>query len=183
MKTKTIAEHLKEYLEVPDRTISGPASSFKTNEFWAFNEILTGTGVDFMLFENGGRREFMVWMDSDTFKVAPFIQELHQSNRMNTVFMYQIGGLQTVLRELPKPFLTQIEKDVLFLKELLPTHYEVVPKKHPTRVSCKSKQGIPVEADFNRIFESMKFHFLERFMEVDHNVCTNHVDFNVYLRD
>lgn len=90
-----------------------------------------------------------------------------------------------------------IKEDIQFVKSILPDHYIVEESKKKGSIHCKSSIGIPTEAwsaerdraigdghysEWDGIFENIKSHFGERFQEVFHNTCTNHVDFTIYLK-
>lgn len=79
-----------------------------------------------------------------------------------------------------------IDQDVLFVKQILPDHYDVKESKRKGSIHCKSPVGIsdtPPEAVWNHIFGTIKRFFGDRFQEVFHNTCTNHVDFTIYLKN
>lgn len=91
-----------------------------------------------------------------------------------------------------------IENDIEFLKRLLPFHYEIKESKKIGSVHCKSAIGIVQspyvassgilitdaedEKQWAYIFSRIETHFGNRFQEVFHNTCSNHIDFTVYLR-
>lgn len=83
---------------------------------------------------------------------------------------------------------TTIESDIEFVKEFLPNHYEVSESKKSGSIHCKSAIGIigsngdEDEEHWGYIFSAIKNHFGDRFQEVFHNTCTNHVDFTIYLK-
>lgn len=78
-----------------------------------------------------------------------------------------------------------IDNDISFVKAILPDHYVVKESSNPGSIYCKSETGIPeVKGDlhWNTVFSAIKSHFGDRFQEVFHNTCTNHVDFTIYLK-
>lgn len=79
-----------------------------------------------------------------------------------------------------------IEQDILFVRQILPDHYKVREAKSSGSIHCKSSVGIsdtPPEEVWNHIFRAIKRFFGDRFQEVFHNTCANHVDFTIYLND
>jgi len=82
--------------------------------------------------------------------------------------------------------MSQIDKDIRFMKLLLPMHYSVLESKKTTgSVHCKSSIGLTVKDNefWEQIIKDIKKHFGKRFQEVYHNTCTNHCDFIVYLKN
>ena len=75
-------------------------------------------------------------------------------------------------------FNQQIVDDIAFVKSILPDHYKVSESKKLGSIHCKSSVGM---AD-DRFIYVIAHHFGERFQEVFHNTCTNHVDFTIYLK-
>lgn len=78
-----------------------------------------------------------------------------------------------------------IDNDISFVRAILPDHYEVKESKKRGSIHCKSETGIPdtpKETHWNTVFGAIKSHFGDRFQEVFHNTCTNHVDFTIYLK-
>jgi hypothetical protein len=73
-------------------------------------------------------------------------------------------------------------EETKWMKNLLPSHYTCEPRENG--VHCHSPIGIdendPEQWDYT--FKAIKQKFGERFMEVFHQTCTNHVKFTVYLR-
>lgn len=92
----------------------------------------------------------------------------------------------------------QVVKDIDFVKSILPNSYKVGESKKLGSVHCVSEIGIVKspfvnstgrmitddedEVEWSKIFRAIKNHFGERFQEVYHNTCTNHVDFTIYLK-
>lgn len=80
------------------------------------------------------------------------------------------------------------EQDIVFIKEILPSHYEVEAVRDKNYINCCSRIGIQKNNGYEDdehwmyIFEAIKKHFGDRFSEVFHNTCTWHVNFNIYLR-
>lgn len=80
----------------------------------------------------------------------------------------------------------QIDKDIRFMKLLLPMHYAVSESKETTgSIHCKSSIGMPVRDDeaWEHIIKAIKKQFGSRFQEIYHNTCTNRCDFIVYLKN
>jgi len=84
---------------------------------------------------------------------------------------------------------TQLEKDIKFIKEILPSHYEVKESKETGNIHCKSKIGIrhKIDADddehWDYIVKAMEQYFDGRLSEIFHNTNFCHVDFTIYLRE
>jgi len=97
-----------------------------------------------------------------------------------------------------------LEQDIAFVKSILPEHYGVKESKRKGSIHCKSEIGIrkspytvyPYTQEPDRavyvtdaeddehwsyIFQAIKQHFGDRFLEVFHNTCFCHVDFTIYL--
>lgn len=78
-----------------------------------------------------------------------------------------------------------LKQDIDFIKGVLPDHYQIKESKKPGLIHCKSLIGIPDDPPdqrWRRIFNKIKAHFGNRFQEVFHNTCTNHIDFTIYLK-
>jgi hypothetical protein len=75
-------------------------------------------------------------------------------------------------------FNQQIVEDISFVRSILPDHYEVGESKKLGSIHCKSSVGMQDDGFIYVIAD----HFGERFQEVFHNTCTNHVDFTIYLK-
>jgi hypothetical protein len=84
--------------------------------------------------------------------------------------------------------MNQIEKDIQYIKSILPTHYTVEESKQPGNVHCYSSKGIchHIDADdeehWEYIYRALKAHFEQRFQEVFLNVCHCYKDFTIYLK-
>lgn len=66
-----------------------------------------------------------------------------------------------------------------FVKDMLPSHYEV--KETITGViRCKSSEGIDRAEDWSNFINAVKKYFGESFKEVYHSTCYNHINFTVY---
>jgi len=70
---------------------------------------------------------------------------------------------------------------IKYIKQVLPTHYEVKESKKAGSVHCKSKIGINDEEHWGYFMSALKTKFKD-FLEVFHNVCYNHTDFTVYFK-
>lgn len=74
--------------------------------------------------------------------------------------------------------------DLEFMVRVLPTHYTCVLRKHG--VHCYSEIGIdenePNEEHWNFIVDAIKQNFGDRFQEIFHQTCTDHLKFTVYLK-
>jgi len=81
--------------------------------------------------------------------------------------------------------------DIDFVKSVLPPYYNVK-ESEPSAydsINCFSNRGIhkpgsDAEDDiyWAVIMHSFKSHFGERFIEVNHNTCTNHKNFTIHLK-
>ena len=75
------------------------------------------------------------------------------------------------------------DEDVDFMQRILPKHYVCTPVDKG--VHCISERGISEqnndEAWNTMVMEPIRKHFGSRFVEVFHQVCTNHSEFTVYL--
>ncbi len=100
---------------------------------------------------------------------------------------------------------TQDIRDMLYVRSILPEHYDVMPSKTKGSIHCKSPIGMrkpPYTTDpsfdypsgikatdaedinaWDFFFWQIKKHFGERFSEVFHNTCFCHVDFTIYLKN
>lgn len=92
----------------------------------------------------------------------------------------------------------QVVEDIVYVKSILPNTYKVGESAKLGSIHCVSKTGIVKppytnnngtlitdaedEEAWGNIFDSIKNHFGERFQEVDHNTCYNHIDFTIYLK-
>ncbi len=91
-----------------------------------------------------------------------------------------------------------IAQDIAYVKKLLPTHYTVSESETPGSVHCKSPLGIvkpPYSGEsgivddaedpehWSYIMQALKKNFGDRFQEVNHNVCSCHMDFTIYLKN
>jgi hypothetical protein len=76
----------------------------------------------------------------------------------------------------------KILEAVDFMRKILPMHYVLGPRENG--VHCYSLIGIdendPEHWDY--IYKAMQQKFGDDLMEVYHNTCTNHLDFNVFIR-
>lgn len=95
---KTIKELLEVYLnkDEQNRYISGPGGIFTAKDFkflmGAFNETLD----NFVIFENGGGKPFMIW------EMKPKdLQLFVDSKSRQYMFAYKIKGKETILKPLP----------------------------------------------------------------------------------
>lgn len=81
-----------------------------------------------------------------------------------------------------------MEKDLEFIKNILPDHYVVKESKTMGSIHCKSpigiKEGVDADDDehWNYIVMAIQQKFGERFLEIDHNTCFCHVDFTICLK-
>jgi hypothetical protein len=71
--------------------------------------------------------------------------------------------------------------DIHFLHELLPQY---AMKNNPVYgMNCVSKTGISDAKDeWLPVFQAIKKHFGSRFLEVNHTVCSDHLNFTIYLK-
>lgn len=78
--------------------------------------------------------------------------------------------------------------DVIYVKKLLPDHYQVSETNDESAIHCKSAIGLRMDKDaddeehFEYIFKALKQHFGDRFQEVYHKTCAYHQDFFIYLK-
>ncbi len=75
-------------------------------------------------------------------------------------------------------------KDLSFVKSILPKHYTVKESANLGSVHCVSKIGISEDQPkkWDKVMRELKKHFDSRFKEVFHNVCADHTDFTVFLK-
>ena len=75
-----------------------------------------------------------------------------------------------------------MKEETEYMKNLLPNHYTCEPRDNG--VHCQSPIGIDENdpEQWYYTFEAIKQKFKERFLEVFHQTCTNHVKFTVFLR-
>lgn len=71
-------------------------------------------------------------------------------------------------------------KETEYIKNLLPSHY--ICESRENGVHCYSNVGINDSEHWFYIMEAVKQKFKDRFMEVYHQTCTNHLKFTVYLK-
>ncbi len=76
--------------------------------------------------------------------------------------------------------LKQYINDIVAVGSILPDHYTL--KEFADAIRCISKTGIKSEAEWELTIVHLKNHFGERFIEIDHNTCTYHVDFVIYFK-
>ena len=74
--------------------------------------------------------------------------------------------------------------DLQFVKSILPLHYNL--REFPDCIRCVSRTGIDDSNGDNEwkttVMEPLRKHFGNRFQEVYHSTCTNHVDFTIYFK-
>lgn len=78
-----------------------------------------------------------------------------------------------------------IAKDIEFVRSILPDHYLVQESSRRGSIHCKSSIGIddtPPENHWKAVFGAIKGYFDDRFQEVYHSTCSNHVNFTIYLK-
>lgn len=95
-------------------------------------------------------------------------------------------AVDSVTRNLTPSQLESLNKqqDLDFLRLLLPPSY-IITQSDRLYFRCISPTGIDDgngDILWTRIFQRIKEHFKERFLEVYHNTCYNHVDFVIYLK-
>jgi hypothetical protein len=73
------------------------------------------------------------------------------------------------------------EAKVDYVRQILPSSYEVKESKQAGSVHCKSATGIEDDEQWSYFMSALKERFTD-FSEVFHNTCHNHVDFTVYFR-
>ncbi len=76
-----------------------------------------------------------------------------------------------------------MKEQTIIISNLLPRHYTCEPRDNG--VHCHSSQGINdilEEEYFNAFLYALKMIFKDRFVEVHHQTCTNHVKFTVFLK-
>ena len=76
-----------------------------------------------------------------------------------------------------------MNKDVDFMRRVLPDHYTCEPRENG--VHCHSLIGVEDNdpEHWEYIFLAIKQQFGDRFMEVYHQTCTDHLKFTVYIRN
>lgn len=81
-----------------------------------------------------------------------------------------------------------LQDDIDFVISILPDTYTVKESNTKGSINCVSPTGIFKGKDsednehWEYIFKAIKNHFKDRFQEVDHNTCFNHVNFTIYLK-
>lgn len=81
-----------------------------------------------------------------------------------------------------------MDKEIAFVKSILPDHYTVKESKSPGSIHCASpigiRKGVDAEDDehWGYVMKALRQTFGERFKEVFHNVCFCHTDFTIYLK-
>lgn len=104
--------------------------------------------------------------------------------------------INTWVRSLDK----KSEKDIQFVKSILPEHYVVKEGKTKDSIHCKSSIGVIITMVLNSctnenttgvaeddehwsyIFQAIEQHFGSRFQEIFHNACFCQKDFIIYLK-
>lgn len=82
-----------------------------------------------------------------------------------------------------------IKQDINYIKDILPSHYEVKESKKSGSVHCKSRTGLRsgVEADddehWSYIQKAIKAKFGKRLQEIDFNTNAYYQDFTIYLKN
>lgn len=80
-----------------------------------------------------------------------------------------------------------MKEETEFMKSILPSHYTCEPRDNG--VHCYSEIGIQKGKDaeddehWEYIMKAIRQKFSDRFMEVYHKTCTNHVKFTVYIKN
>ena len=67
-----------------------------------------------------------------------------------------------------------------WMKNILTQHYMCEPKENG--VCCYSPTGIDDDEHWLFIIKAIKHKFSKRFIEVFHQVCSDHIKFTVYIR-
>ena len=81
-----------------------------------------------------------------------------------------------------------LEKDIEYVKSVLPDHYTVKESKQKGNIHCVSTKGICHHIDcddeehWGYIHNAFKLHFRKRFSETFLNVCSCYRDFTIYLK-
>lgn len=75
-------------------------------------------------------------------------------------------------------------KNIEYIKSILPPHYEINEKETATsiRYRCISQTGITDEEAWGYIWRAIKQQFGERFLEIDHTTCTYHINFDIWIK-
>jgi hypothetical protein len=78
----------------------------------------------------------------------------------------------------------QIDRDIAAVERILPSYYIVDESAIRGSIHCVSRlqRGIDDDERWDYTFKAIKQHFGDRFQEVFHNTCTNHIDFTIYLK-
>ncbi len=82
----------------------------------------------------------------------------------------------------------QLEKDLEFVRSILPKSYTVKLSNHSGSINCESKVGILHKKDadddehWEYITKAIKNHFGNRFLEIDHITSFGHRNFTIYLK-
>lgn len=81
-----------------------------------------------------------------------------------------------------------VQKDIAFVKSLLPEHYVVQESSKKYSIHCRSSIGLrTLSGDndnerFDEFFKRIKEYFKDRFLEVNHITCAYHQNFTIYLK-
>jgi transcriptional regulator with XRE-family HTH domain len=72
-----------------------------------------------------------------------------------------------------------LEDEVLFIKTILPNHYQV--KATSKSIHCSSNIGIIEDLDWYYFLNTISTRYKKSLQEVFHNVNTNHCNFQIYV--
>lgn len=84
--------------------------------------------------------------------------------------------------------LTQLERDINFIKSILPAHYEVKESAHKGSAHCKSREGMRYRNNddneqWGYVELAINNYFKERLSEIDFNTNAFYQDFTIYLKN
>lgn len=78
------------------------------------------------------------------------------------------------------------KSDFEFFKKVTPNYFVTIDSSllgdRPDKIRCRSNSGIDDEEKWTYLILSFELRWRERFIEVNHDVCTGHTDFTIYLK-
>lgn len=86
------------------------------------------------------------------------------------------------------PTVISVENDLVFLRNLLPKNYKIKANYKGDRLEgyyCTSTDGKGISDatdEWVPIFQAIKRFFRDRFSEVFHTTCSDHLRFTIYLK-
>lgn len=78
---------------------------------------------------------------------------------------------------------TVIKSDFDFFRKVMPNYFiEIYDTQKGENIRCRSNFGIETEDEWQYLMEAFRQRWKDRFIEVNHAVCTNYSDFTIYLK-